>query len=101
MARLHDILQRALASVGSAPCVPGRTDHTRADHDDGVATSGTASLHRNPHRRTHVRELERNILGYLGIAPVHETLIGLTGNMKSEDAAKWLNKLRRLGFRGD
>ncbi len=35
-----------------------------------------------------VRSLERNILGFVGIAPVNETLIGLTGNMKPADAAK-------------
>ena len=44
-----------------------------------------------------VKSLERNILGFVGIAPVHETLIGLTGDMKPADAAKWLGKLKHLG----
>jgi hypothetical protein len=44
-----------------------------------------------------VKSLERNILGFVGIAPVHATLIGLTGDMKPKDAAKWLVKLERLG----
>jgi hypothetical protein len=37
----------------------------------------------------------------VGIAPVHETLIGLTANMKNEEAAKWLGKLRPMGFRAE
>ena len=44
-----------------------------------------------------IKSLERNLLGIVGIAPVHETLIGLTGNMKPIDAKKWLYKLKRLG----
>jgi putative NADPH-quinone reductase len=44
-----------------------------------------------------IKSLERNMLGIVGIAPVHETLIGLTGNMKAADAEKWLRKLKRLG----
>jgi hypothetical protein len=44
-----------------------------------------------------VKSLERNILGFVGIAPVHATMIGLTGDMKPEVAAKWLGKLERLG----
>ncbi len=48
-----------------------------------------------------VKSLERNILGFVGIAPVNETLIGLTGDMKAADAAKWLAKLKRLGERAE
>ena len=48
-----------------------------------------------------LKSLERNILGMVGIAPVHETLIGLTGDMKAVDAAKWLTKLKRLGQRAE
>jgi hypothetical protein len=47
-----------------------------------------------------VKSLERNILGFIGIAPVHETLIGMVGmvgNLKPQDAQDWLAKLRRLG----
>ena len=36
-----------------------------------------------------------------GIAPVHETLIGMAGDMKAADAAKWLGKLKRLGMRAE
>ena len=45
--------------------------------------------------------LERNLLGMVGIAPVHETLIGLTGNMTPAQASKWLSKPKRLGERAE
>jgi hypothetical protein len=48
-----------------------------------------------------VKSLERSILGFVGIAPVEETLIGMVGNMKAEDAAKWQRKLARLGKGGE
>ena len=44
-----------------------------------------------------VKSLERNVLGFVGIAPVQATLIGVTADMKPEVAAKWLVKLERLG----
>jgi putative NADPH-quinone reductase len=48
-----------------------------------------------------VKSLERNLLGMVGIGPVSETLIGMTGNMQPEVAAKWLAKLKTLGERAD
>jgi putative NADPH-quinone reductase len=48
-----------------------------------------------------VKSLERNILGFVGIAPVNETLIGMVGNLTAEEGAKWLNKLRLLGDRAE
>lgn len=44
-----------------------------------------------------IKALERNILGFVGISPVHETLIGMVAGMKDEDRAQWLTKLRVLG----
>ena len=48
-----------------------------------------------------VRALERNILGFVGFAPVHETLISNVGNLDAKQAAKWLGKLRKAGAEGD
>jgi putative NADPH-quinone reductase len=63
-----------------------------------VVTMGMPAVVYRWYFRAHsVKSLERNVLGFVGIAPVHETLIGLTGDMKPEDAAKWLIKLERLG----
>ncbi len=63
-----------------------------------VVTMGMPAVVYRWYFRAHsVKSLERNILGFVGIAPVHETLIGLTGDMKQADAAKWMTKLKRLG----
>lgn len=67
-----------------------------------VVTMGMPAIIYRWYFRAHsVKSLERNILGFVGIAPVHETLIGLTGNMKAEDASKWLEKLKRLGAKAE
>lgn len=65
-----------------------------------VVTMGMPALVYRWYFRAHsVKSLERNILGFVGIAPVHETLVGMVGNFKAEDSKKWLAKLRRLGQR--
>ncbi len=67
-----------------------------------VVTMGMPALVYRWYFRAHsVKSLERNILGFVGIAPVNETLIGQTGNLKPADAAKWLTKLKRLGERAE
>jgi putative NADPH-quinone reductase len=67
-----------------------------------VVTMGMPALVYRWYFRAHsVKSLERNILGFVGIAPVNETLIGLTGDMKAADVAKWLAKLKRLGARAE
>jgi len=67
-----------------------------------VVTMGMPALVYRWYFRAHsVKSLERNVLGFVGIAPVHATLIGLTGDMKPVDADKWLVKLERLGVRAE
>ena len=62
-----------------------------------VVTMGMPAIIYRWYFRAHsIKSLERNLLGIVGIAPVHETLIGLTGNMKPIDAKKLLSKLKRL-----
>ena len=67
-----------------------------------VVTMGMPALVYRWYFRAHsVKSLERNILGFVGIAPVNETLIGMAGNVKPADAEKWQKKLRALGTRAD
>ncbi|MDP1529225.1 MAG: NAD(P)H-dependent oxidoreductase [Rhodoferax sp.] len=67
-----------------------------------VVTMGMpATVYRWYFRAHSIKSLERNILGFVGIAPVHETLVGMVGNMEPELAKKWLTKLEKLGERGD
>lgn len=63
-----------------------------------VATMGMPSLVYRWYFRAHsIKSLERNILGFVGMAPVFETLIGSVGSLSNKEAEKWLNKLRLLG----
>jgi putative NADPH-quinone reductase len=67
-----------------------------------VVTMGMPALVYRWYFRAHsIKSLERNVLGFVGIAPVHETLIGMTGNMKPDDAKKWLRKLEQLGAKAE
>lgn len=44
-----------------------------------------------------LRSLERNILGFIGIRPIRETLIGGVGGLDAARAAAWLERMRRYG----
>jgi len=65
-----------------------------------VATMGMPALLYRWYFRAHsIKSLERNILGFVGIKPVHETLIGMVAALDEEACRKWLDKLRRMGGR--
>lgn len=67
-----------------------------------VVTMGMPALVYRWYFRAHsVKSLERNILGFVGIAPVHQTLLGGAGSADVGQTARWLAKMRRLGTRGD
>ena len=67
-----------------------------------VVTMGMPALVYRWYFRAHsVKLLERNILGFVGIAPVHQTLLGGVGALDAGQAARWLAKMRRHGERGD
>lgn len=46
-----------------------------------------------------VRGLERSILGFCGVKPVHETLIGLVEAKDDRARTRWLEKMAELGRR--
>ena len=63
-----------------------------------VVTMGMPALIYRWYFRAHsVKNLERNILGFVGISPVNETLIGQVDKLGEEGARTWLEKLRKLG----
>jgi putative NADPH-quinone reductase len=67
-----------------------------------VVTMGMPALVYRWYFRAHsVTSLERNVLGFVGIAPVDETLVGMVANLQPADAAKWMKKLRALGARAE
>jgi putative NADPH-quinone reductase len=63
-----------------------------------VVTMGMPSLVYRFYFRAHsVKSLERNVLGFVGIAPVDETLIGSVEAMEPAARQRWLTKLGNLG----
>ncbi|MES2878521.1 MAG: NAD(P)H-dependent oxidoreductase [Pseudomonadota bacterium] len=63
-----------------------------------VVTMGMPALIYRWYFRAHsVKSLERNILGFVGISPVNETLIGMVDKLGEVGVQKWENKLRKLG----
>jgi len=63
-----------------------------------VVTMGMpAPVYRYYFRAHSIKALERNILGFVGIAPIEETLIGMVEAMDDKACAKWFGKLRELG----
>ena len=63
-----------------------------------VVTMGMPAVVYRWYFRAHsIKSLERNILGFVGISPVHESLIGMAGNLKQMDADKWFARMEKLG----
>ena len=59
-----------------------------------------ALLYRYYFRAHALRALERNVLGFVGFAPVHETLVGMVEAMDDAQRTRWLGRLRALGRKG-
>ena len=65
-----------------------------------VVTMGMpAFVYRFYFRAHSVKSLERNILGFVGISPIHETLIGTVDKLDEAGRTGWLAKLSALGRR--
>jgi putative NADPH-quinone reductase len=63
-----------------------------------VVTMGMpAMVYRYFYKAHSLRSLERNVLGFVGIAPVHETLIGMVDKLDTRSLERWFDKLRELG----
>lgn len=66
-----------------------------------VVTMGMpAAVYRHYFRAHSVKALERNILGFIGIAPVQATLIGQVEAPDAKARGQWLLKLREMGAAG-
>lgn len=63
-----------------------------------VVTMGMPALVYRWYYRAHsVKSLERNVLGFVGMSPIHETLIGMVDKLDDAAGRKWLAKMRSLG----
>ncbi|MFG6459988.1 NAD(P)H-dependent oxidoreductase [Roseateles sp. DXS20W] len=67
-----------------------------------VVTMGMPALvYRWIFRAHSLRSLERNILGFVGIGPIHETLVGGVDGLGDAGVARWLDEMAELGLRGE
>jgi putative NADPH-quinone reductase len=63
-----------------------------------VATMGMPALVYRWYFRAHsIKSLERNVLGFVGMSPVNETLVGMVEKLGDAGVSKWLDKMRDLG----
>jgi putative NADPH-quinone reductase len=66
-----------------------------------VVTMGMPALFYRWYFRAHsLKSLERNILNFVGIAPVRKTLVGSAGKMDGAAVAAWRQRMQVLGARG-
>ena len=63
-----------------------------------IVTMGMPALVYRWYFRAHsLKSLERNILGFVGMSPVSETLIGQVDELGDAGVKKWTEKMARLG----
>ena len=91
---------------GFALSEPGRDGHMikllKGRSARIVVTMGMPALVYRWYFRAHsVKALERNILGFVGIEPIRESLVGMVESMSDKSRAKWLRKLGTLGRNGE
>ena len=90
---LHAVRREADGRIG-AKGLTGRSARV-------VVTMGMPSLVYRALFRAHaVRALERSVLGFVGISPVHETLIGGVEAFDNAKVDRWRRRLRQLGRMG-
>jgi putative NADPH-quinone reductase len=66
-----------------------------------VVTMGMPALiYRHFYRAHSLKSLERNILGFIGIGPITETLVGNVEDPDGQARRRWLDKLQALGRHG-
>jgi putative NADPH-quinone reductase len=66
-----------------------------------VVTMGMpALLYRWYYGAHSLKSLERNILNFVGIAPVRKTLVGSAGKMEAARVERWRQRMQALGAKG-
>ena len=66
-----------------------------------VVTMGMPAFIYKWYFRAHgIRSFERNVLDFVGIGPIHETLIGMVEGRDTETRERWIAKLAELGRNG-
>ncbi len=81
---------------------PGRWDRKLVGRTARlVVTMGMPSFLYKWYFRAHgIRSFERNVLGMVGIGPIHETRLGMVENRDQATRERWLVRMTELGRRG-
>ena len=81
---------------------PGRWDRKLLGRSARiVVTMGMPSFIYKWYFRAHgIRSFERNVLGMVGIGPIHETLLGMVEARDQATRERWLVRMTDLGRRG-
>jgi putative NADPH-quinone reductase len=65
-----------------------------------IVTMGMPGLFYRWYYRAHsLKSFERNILAFMGIAPVRTTIVGMVEGVSSATRRKWLQRMSRFGSR--
>ena len=89
-------------AVGTAGSNPLTTKLLKGRSARVVVTMGMPALVYRWYFRAHsVKSLERNILGFVGVSPVRETLIGGVDSLGDAGVAQWLQRMQKAGVAAD
>ncbi|CAN7701921.1 NAD(P)H-dependent oxidoreductase [Variovorax sp. LjRoot290] len=95
---LEQVMRPAVGLFADGGTRPGRPLSGRSARI--VITMGMpASLYRWYFRAHSLKALKRSILGFVGVAPVRDTLIGAVDAMDGSRCAQWIERLHDLGRR--
>ena len=94
---LEQVLRPGFAFTRTAPDKPARKRLTGRSARVVVTMGMPALVYRGFYRAHSLRNLQRNVLKFCGIAPVRNSLIGLVEADDGRRRAKWLVKMRGLG----
>jgi putative NADPH-quinone reductase len=97
---VEQVARPGFAFEGATPTNPFGRKRLGGRSARVVVTMGMPALVYRWYYRAHsVKSLERNVLGFVGFAPVRETLIGGVGEADAAKVGRWSDDLRRLGRR--
>lgn len=97
---LEQVLRPEFAFTKTSAGMPAKKRLTGRSARVVVTMGMPASAYRWFYRAHSLKNLERNVLKFCGIAPVRSSLIGMVEGGDGRRRAKWLVKMRDLGKAG-
>ena len=97
---LEQVLRPGFAFTRTAPDKPAKKRLTGRSARVVVTMGMPAFAYRWFYRAHSLKNLERNVLKFCGIAPVRSSLVGMVEGGDGRRREKWLEKMRALGTAG-